>query len=338
MVSFNTVRVGSTHSLIAWILILLCASTCRPVSAREFVEVSEVNLEAVPDRKSMRITDVAMGRRGIVYICDRTRGHVYRVSTQTNEANVVRPTNLGKGKSWRPCAIAVDKEGMLYVGGENEVWIFDMTGRVIKNYNTEIDYPTSIAVMRNGTIYVAGENDGYILHQYDLNGHVIPVLGRSVKDLPVIIESVSGGMVRTWEGGVLFGADTPYEIVAIGKAGNVIKRQLRPEMDLAPKVAFDVSGGTATVQISPSGRGLSIATDDSLIYYCFSPNESGLYTDVTRVHMDVYDCHFKSIAKDINIDGVILAADKDGYFYFTKKNNREMDGLFRGKFKCRWNE
>ncbi|MCE2441189.1 MAG: hypothetical protein J4F39_17420 [Candidatus Latescibacteria bacterium] len=333
MASFNTVRVGSTHSLIAWILILLFGCTYRPVSAGEFVEVSEVNLESVPDRESMRITDVAMGRGGIVYICDKARGQVFRVSTQLNRAEVIRPKTRKNEQSWRPRAIAVDKEGMLYIAEETEVWIFDIEGRVVDKFDTEIANPTSIAVTVDGTTYVAGFNEGYVLYRYDSERSAKLLLGHSDQDVRVIIGSLSGGMVRTWESGVLFGANTPYELVALGNEGNVTKTQLRPELNLGTRVKFDKSANTAMVQISSSGSALSIATNDSLIYYCYSPRESGLFTDISRVYVDVYDRHLKPIGTDINIDGAILAADRDGYVYFAKKNQRGMDGLFRGKFK-----
>ena len=324
--------VSSTITLISCALILLCACTA---GSNGFVELSEVNLEAVPDRKTMRITDVAIGHGGLVYICDRTSGHVYRVSTQANEVEVVRPTALGKGKSWRPRAIAVDKVGVLYVAEENKVWIFNIEGQVVEKFDTEIAIPTSIAAKHDGTTYVAGFNEGYVLYRYGVERSARLLLGHSDRDVRVIIGSPSGGMVRTWEGGVLFGASSPYELVALGNEGNVTKTRLRPELNLGTKIKFDRSANTAMVQISSSGTAHSIATNDSLIYYCYSPRESGLYTDISRVYVDVYDRHLKPISTDINIDGVILAADKDGNVYIAKKNQRGMDGLFRGKFKHR---
>ena len=321
-----------TFSVMSWTLILLCACTDGSIG---FVEVSEVNLEAVPDRKTLRITDVAMGREGIVYICDRTRWRVFRVSTQANEAQIIRPTALENGNTWRPNAIAVDNEGMLHIAGENAVWTIDFAGREVKRFDTEIANPTSIAVLDDGTTYVAGFNKGYVLHRYNRMGGAIPIIARTFQVDLVTIDAASGGMVRTWEGGVLFGANTPYELVALGNDGNVIKRQVRPELNLAPRIEYDKSANTTMVHMYSSGSGLSIATNDSLIYYCFSPKESGLFTSISRVYVDVYDRHFKSIVKDITIDGVILAADKDGYVYFVKKNQKGMDGLFRGKFNHR---
>ena len=326
--------VSSTTTLISWASILLSACT---FTSSGFVDVSEINLEAVPNRSAMRITDVAIGRGGVVYICDRTRSRVYRVSTNENKADVIRPNAIDNGNTWRPSAVAVGKEGMLYVAAENEVRIFDMAGRVVTRFKAEIAHPTSIAVMDDGTTYVAGFNNGYVLHRYNLDGEggIIHVSDRASQDVRVNIAASWGGMVRTWERGVLFGTNMPFELVALGNDGNVIRRQLRPKLNLDLRLEFEESPNTAMVQIYSSGSGLSIATDDSLIYYCFSPKESGLFTDISRVYVDVYDRNFKSIAKDITIDGVILAADKDGYVYFTKKNHRGLDGLFRGKFKYR---
>ena len=339
MVSINAVRAGSTYPLIVCTSILLIfACTYSSSNASEFEEVSEVNLEAVPDRTTLRIADVAIGRGGIVYICDRERKQVFRVFTQANEAEVIRPKAVEKEEFWGPCAIAVGKEGMMYVVGKNEVWIFDVSGRVVSRFDTEIANPTSIAATDDGTTYIAGYNQGYVLYRYNREGGAIRVLGRRDRDVRVMIGSPSGGMVRSWDRGIIFGAGEPYEIVALGNDGNVIKRQLRPELDLGPKIEFEQSATTMRYQISPSGIGLSIATNDSLIYYCFSLKDSGLYTEISRVYVDVYDRNLNPIARDINIDGVILSAHRDGYVYYTMKNDRGMDGLFRGKLKRRWIE
>ncbi len=332
----NSVLRSSSYVPIMWTMILLCGCwTNGSASASEFLEVSEINLEAVPNRGSMRITDVAMGRGGTLYICDKVSGQVFRVSTRANNAAVIRPKALGKEQSWRPRAIAVDKEEMLYVAEEAKVWIFDIKGQVVDKFVTEIANPTSVAATHDGTTYVAGFNEGYVLYRYDVERSAKLLLGHSDRDVRVIIGSLSGGMVRAWEGGVIFGANTPYELVALGNEGNVTKTRLRPELNLGTRIEFDRSANTAMVQISSSGSALSIATNDSLVYYCYSQRESGLYTDISRVYVDVYDRQLKPISTDINIDGVIVAADKDGYVYFAKKNQRGMDGLYRGKFKYR---
>lgn len=329
---------SSTFPVISWASILFCACS---FSSSGFVEVSEINLEAVPSRSAMRITDVAMGREGIVYICDRTRSLVYRVSTNENKADVIRPNALDNGNTWRPSAVAVGKEGMLYVATENKVWIFNAEGRGVTRVGTRIAHPTSISVRDDGTMYVAGKaHDKYVLHWYGHEGEdrIIYAMGRPDHDARGDFSVFWGAMVRAWERGLLFGTDMPFELVALEEDGDVIKSRLRPALNLDPKIDYDESLNTATIQVFSLGKGLSIASNDSLIYYCFTPDETGLYTDISSVYVDVYNRNLESVAKDIKVVGVIVAADNDGYVYFAKKNRKGMDGLFRGKLKYRSTE
>ena len=115
-----------------------------------FTNVSEVNLDNISQRSELRIDDVAIHSKERIYICEKEK-RVYSVLTQTSEVKEIKPTVIKEGKIWVPMVITTDDE-KLYVAGYYLLSIFDLSGNLIHEFNTEIMIPTSIEVTKNGTI------------------------------------------------------------------------------------------------------------------------------------------------------------------------------------------
>ncbi len=288
-----------------------------------FTNVSEVNLDNIPQRSEFRIDDVAIHSKERFYICDK-RNRVYCVLTQTSEVQEIKPTVIEEGKVWVPLAIATDDE-KLYVAGYYSVSIFDLSGNLIYEFDTEIMIPTSIEVTKNGAIYIAGDREGQVLHRYDGNRVRKPLLKGFTHEDHSIVASFAGGMVHKWKEGIVFGAKTPYELVMVDGEGDITEQLLRPELDFEPKfeIERDEEGGT-TFYNNQVGKGLSVVATNAFVFYTYSLHRSK--------YVDIYEHPLKPIAKDFPTDAVILGADEEGYLYFKRKEEGR-ERLFRGKFK-----
>ncbi len=293
-----------------------------------FTDVSEVNLDNMPQRSNLRIDGLAVHSKDRLYICDKRNNRVYCVLTQTAEVKEIKPTVMEEGKMWLPMAIAADDE-KLYVAGHYLFSIFGASGNLIDQFNIEISVPTSVAVMKNGAIYIAGHQEGYVLHQYDGDRVRKPILKGFTHEDRSVVSTFSGGMVHKWKEGIVFGAKTPYELVALDEGGNIAKRVTRPELDFEPKFTLEKSGDHHRFHNQQVGKGLSVVATEGFVFYGYSLRrpESALY-------VDIYNHPLNPIAKDVQIDAVILGADDEGYLYFKRKaEGREV--LFRGKFNER---
>ena len=291
-----------------------------------FTNVAEVNLDNIPQSSELRIDDVAIHSKERLYICERQKS-VYSVLTQTSEVKEIKPTVIKEGKIWVPMAIATDDE-KLYVAGYYSVSIFDLSGNLIREFDTEIRIPTSIEVTKNGTIYIAGDKEGQVLHKYDGNRVEKPLLKGFTHEDRMVVYNFAGGMVHKWKEGIVFGAKTPYELVMVDGSGNITERVTRPELDFEPKfkIERDEERRSVSFHNNQIGKGRSVVATNALVFYGYS-----LLLPKSAKYIDIYEHPLTPIAKDIQIDAIILGADEEGYLYFKRKEEGR-ERLFRGKF------
>ena len=143
-----------------------------------FFNISQVNLDNIPNRADLRISDIAFDSAGRVYVCSR-QGQVFFVFKRT--VKEIKPNVNEDSTPWMPRGISTDQSNKLYVAGINHVWIFNDSGESVGGFDTDISYPTSIAVASDGMVYIAGHNKGYVLHQYAENGTGKPILEELTK-------------------------------------------------------------------------------------------------------------------------------------------------------------
>ena len=62
-----------------------------------FTNVSEVNIDNIPQRSELRIDDVAIHSKERLYICEEQK-KVYSVLTQTSEVKEIKPTVIEEEK------------------------------------------------------------------------------------------------------------------------------------------------------------------------------------------------------------------------------------------------
>lgn len=169
----------SKHPLNTALFLLLCGvcvsflSCASDSSDSLFSDISQVNLDNIPNRSDLRISDITFDSAGRIYICSR-KGQVFSVSRRT--VKEVKPSVIEESTPWMPRAISTDQSDKLYVAGLNHVWIFDASREFLGGFDTDIAHPTSIAVASDGMVYISGSKGEYVLHQYGKNGEEKPAL------------------------------------------------------------------------------------------------------------------------------------------------------------------
>ena len=169
----------SKHPVTHGLFLLFCSVCASFLSCASdpsdglFSDISQINLDNIPNRSDLRISDIAFDSAGRMYVCSR-KGQVFFVSKHT--VKKIKPSVTEESTPWTPRAISIDQSDKLYVAGLNHVWIFDASGESLGGFDTDISYPTSIAVASDNMVYIAGPKGEYILHQYGKNGEEKPVL------------------------------------------------------------------------------------------------------------------------------------------------------------------
>ena len=166
----------SVNSILFLLLYGACASfiSCASNSSDSlFSDISQVNLDNIPNRADLRILDIAFDSAGRIYICNR-KGQVFSISKRT--VKEIKPSVIEESTPWIPRAISIDQNYKLYVAGPYYVWLFDTSGESLGGFETNISNPISISVAGDGMVYIAGPKGGYLLHQYGKNGEEKPVI------------------------------------------------------------------------------------------------------------------------------------------------------------------
>ena len=169
----------SKHPVTHGLFLLLCSVCASFLSCASdpsdglFSDISQINLDNIPNRSDLSISDIAFDSAGRIYICSK-KGQIFSISKQT--VKEINPSITEESTPWTPRAISTDQSDKLYVAGRNHVWIFDASGKSLGGFETNISYPTSIAVASDNMIYIAGPKGEYVLHQYGKNGEGKPVL------------------------------------------------------------------------------------------------------------------------------------------------------------------
>ena len=339
LISKNPVNLVN-HSLFL-LLCGVCASffSCTSnLSDGLFSDVSQADLDNIPNRADLRILDIVFDSVGRMYVCSR-KGQVFSVSKRT--VKEIKPSVTVENTPWMPRAISTDQSDKLYVAGRNHIWIFDASGESVDGFDTDISHPTSIAVTDDNVVYIVGHKGGYVLHQYGENGERKPLLEEIKKDSqgkigtgqfviqidqnkgPQIVNTSSAGMVRTWKNGVVFADKTSYHLIAY-QDGQVVTKQLRTELDFEPRSNTNISGNNIQIQVHDTGKGIGVTVTDDFVFYCYSLPGSEIY-------LDIYDHNLNLVEIDVGIDGTLLGADKEGYLYLKRKVDGQEE-LFRVKF------
>ena len=169
----------SKHPVNTALFLLLCGVCTSFLSCTSdpsdglFSDISQVNLDNIPNRADLRILDIAFDSAGRIYICSR-KGQVFSVSKHT--VKEIKPSVIEESTPWIPRAISIDQSYKLYVAGPYYVWLFDTSGESLGGFETNISNPISISVAGDGMVYIAGPKGGYLLHQYGKNGEKKPVI------------------------------------------------------------------------------------------------------------------------------------------------------------------
>ena len=169
----------SKYSVNTALFLLLCGvcisffSCASDPSDGLFSDISQVDLNNIPNRSDLRISDIAFDSAGRMYVCSR-KGQVFSISKHT--VKKIKPSVNEESTPWTPRAISIDQSDKLYVAGRNHVWIFDASGESVGGFDTDISYPASIAVASDGMVYIAGPKGEYVLYQYEKNGEEKPAL------------------------------------------------------------------------------------------------------------------------------------------------------------------
>lgn len=311
---------------LALFLLLCCASfsSCASdpnESGGLFLDVSQINLDNIPNRPDLRISDIAFDSTGRIHVCSK-QGQVFSISK--NIAKEIKPSVTEEIIPWTPRAINTDQSDKLYVAGLNHVWIFDASGDSVSGFDTDISHPTSIAIAGDNMVYIAGHKEGYVLHKYKKSGEGKLLLEGYTHKVLEVARSFSGGIVRAWKRGVVFGAHTPYHLVAYQNKQVVTKRK-RPELDFEPKFNYQKLGEMHIIKKYPSSEGIGTAVTDEWVFYSYS------LLGGSEIYLDIYDHNLNLVEIDIGIDGTLMGADKEGYLYLKRKVD-DREELFRAKF------
>lgn len=303
-----------------------------------FLNVSQTDLDNIPNRSDLRISDIVFDLAGRMYVCSK-QGQVFSISKNT--VKEIKPSGAEENTPWMPRAISTDQSDKLYVAGRNQVWIFNVSGESVGGFETDISYPTSIAVADDNVVYIAGHKGGYILHQYGENGERKPVLEELKKGAqgkigtgqfvitttpgkePQIVNTSSAGMVRAWKNGVVFADKTSYHLIAY-QNGDVVTRRQRPELNFEPRSNTNILGNNVQIQVQDTGKGIGVTVTDDFVFYCYSLPGSDIY-------IDIYDHNLNLVEIDVGIEGTLIGADKEGYLYLKRKVDGREE-LFRAKF------
>lgn len=78
------------------------------------------------------------------------------------------------------------------------------------------------------------------------------------------------------------------------------------------------------IKISDTGKGIGVTVTDTFVFYCYSLPGSDIY-------IDIYDHNLNLVEIDVEIDGTLIGADKEGYLYLKRKVDGREE-LFRAKF------
>ena len=286
-----------------------------------FSDVSQINLDNIPNRSDLRISDIAFDSAGRIYVCSKQR-QVFSISKNT--VKKIKPSVTEENMPWMPRAISTDQSDKLYVAGLNHVWIFDASGGSVGGFNTDISHPTSIAIADDNMVYIAGHKEGYVLHKYKKNGEGRLLLEGYTHKVLEVARSFSGGIVRAWKRGVVFGAHTPYHLVAYQNK-QVVTKCKRPELDFEPKFDYQKLGEMHIIKKYPSNEGIGTAVTDEWVFYCYS------MLGGSDIYLDIYDHNLNLVEIDVGIDGTLMGADKEGYLYLKRKVDGREE-LFRAKF------
>ncbi len=345
---FSLISKNLVNSVLFLLLCGVCASfffytSDAYESGDIFLNVSQTDLDNIPNRSDLRISDIAFDLAGRMYVCSK-QGQIFSISKNT--VKEIKPSGAEENTLWMPRAISTDQSDKLYVAGPNHVWIFDASGESVGGFDTDISHPISIAVAGDNRVYITGHKGGYVLHQYGENGERKPVLEEIEKgsqrkistgtfviqidpnkkpenQQPQIVNTSSAGMVRTWKNGVVFADKTSYHLIAY-QDGQVVTKQLRPELDFEPRSNTNISGNNVHIQVQDTGKGIGVTVTDEFVFYCYSLPGSEIY-------LDIYDHNLNLVEIDVGIDGTLMGADKEGYLYLKRKVN-EREELFRAKF------
>ena len=308
-----------------------------------FLNISQIDLDNIPNRAELRISDIACDSAGRIYVCSK-QGQVFFISKNT--VKEIKPSVTEENTPWMPRAVSTDHSDKLYIAGLNHVWIFDASGESLGGFETDIPHPTSIAIADDGMVYIAGHNKGYVLHQYAKNGTGKPVLEELTKGSQrkigtgqfaiqidptkepqnqkfQIVNTSSGGVVRAWKNGVVFADKTSYHLIAYQES-QVVTRQQRPELDFEPRSNTNILGNNVQIQVQDTGKGIGVTVTDEFVFYCYSLPGSDIY-------LDIYDHNLNLVEIDVGIDGTLMGADKEGYLYLKRKVDGREE-LFRAKF------
>ena len=342
---------ASKHPVNPILSLLLCCAFAAFLSCASdpnesdglFSDVYQVNLDNIPNRSDLRISDIAFDLAGRIYVCSR-KGQVFSISK--NIVKEIKPNVTEENTPWMPRAVSTDHSDKLYIAGLNHVWIFDASGESLGGFETDIPHPTSIAIADDGMVYIAGHNKGYVLHQYAKNGIGKPVLEELTKGSQrkigtgqfviqidptkepqnqklQIVNTSSAGMVRAWKNGVVFADKTSYHLIAY-QDGQVVTKRQRPELDFEPRSNTNISGNNVQIQVQDTGKGIGVTVTDEFVFYCYSLPKSEIY-------IDIYDHNLNPVEIDVGIDGTLIGSDKEGYLYLKRKVDGREE-LFRAKF------
>ena len=340
---YSLISKNPVNSVLFLLLCGICAAflSCSSNSYESgglFSNISQIDLDNIPNRSDLIISDIAFDSAGQIYVCSR-KGQVFSISKQT--VKEIKPSVTVDSNTWMPRAISTDQSDKLYVAGRNHVWIFNASSESVGGFDTDILFPTSIAIAGDGMVYIAGHNKGYVLHQYGKDGKGKSLLEEvkkgSLKKIgtgqfvittapgkePQIVNTSSAGMVRAWKNGVVFADKTSYHLIAY-QDGQVVTKQQRPELDFEPKSTTNISGNNMEIRVHDTGKGIGVTVTDGFVFYCYSLPGSETY-------IDVYDHNLNLIEIDIGIDGTLMGAYEEGYLYLKRRVDGRED-LFRAKF------
>ena len=315
------------HSVHFALFLLLCGVCTTFLSCNAdpsgdlFSDVSQINLDNIPNRSDLRISDIAFDSAGRIYVCSR-KGQVFFISKNT--VKEIKPSVTEESTPWMPRAISTDQSDKLYVAGLNHIWIFDASGGSVGGFDMDISHPTSIAIAGDNMVYIAGHKEGYVLHEYKKNGEGRLLLEGYTHKVLEVARSFSGGIVRAWKRGIVFGAHRPYHLVAYQNK-QVVTRQQRSELDFEPKFDYQKLDEMHIIKKYPSNEGIGIAVTDEWVFYCYS------LLGGSEIYLDIYDHNLNLVEIDVGIDGTLMGADKEGYLYLKRKVDGREE-LFRAKF------
>lgn len=152
---------------------------------------------------------------GNVYVTDRGALQLYVYDAAGKYLDTLRPQGV---KAWGPLAVAVDKQGVIYVSDSNSlpqrVWAFKADGTLVTTFGERdgLSYSNGIAVLDGGGVVVSDSNHARVLF-YRADGTLVDQLARGESDASI-------GMPRglaVGSGSRLYVVDTTNHFVRVYK-------------------------------------------------------------------------------------------------------------------------